>query len=201
VRAARPTQADFDRLLAQKRVEVANLARHVVAGTLTPEDWAERMRAILIQGHARAGFLGRQRGGDLAPYDSDDTEFGRMVAADEQPFLDRFHADLESGRYEDEDGRLLLLPVLGRAEMYVQRMLGTANEAFLGTSGSELIWWLLGDSEESCDECPALAAGSPYTAATLSRTPGDCSTPCMTNCKCRLARADGITGFRAAPLK
>jgi hypothetical protein len=198
----RPNQAEFDALLAHKRAEVKDLARHLVAGTLGPQEWADRMRAALVTGHARAGYLGRTRGGDVAPFDADDTEFGRMVADDEQPFLDRFRQDLESGRYEDEDGRLLLLPVLGRAAMYVDRMLGTANEAFVGTSGSDLLWWKLGPSESgSCEECPKLAAGSHYRASELTRTPGDCSTPCVSNCKCWISREDGISGFRAPRLK
>ena len=94
----RPTQMEFDLMLAAKRGQVQDLARHLAAGTLDAAGWAQQMRSVLLAGHAQAGFLGRRRGGDVAPYDADDTTFGRMVMADEQPFLDRFRADLESGR-------------------------------------------------------------------------------------------------------
>jgi hypothetical protein len=191
----RPTQADLDLMLSGKRGEVKDLVFRHVAGLLPPDEFGRELHAILLRGHATAGYLGRKRAGDMAPYDADDTEFGKMIAAEQQPFLDGFVADLEGSRYEGEDGRQMALPILRRAEMYVDRMRGSANEAFVLASGPRELFWWKRHSSESCPGCEAIAAGNPYNASTLPAFPADASQPCRTNCRCRLERGDGITSL------
>jgi hypothetical protein len=192
----RPTQLDLDTMLDGKRGEVKDTVFRHVAGILPTEDFCREVRQILLRGHAMAGYLGRRRAGDMAPYDQDDTTFGQMLTAEQQPFLDGFVADLAGDRYEGEDGRPMALPILRRAEMYVDRMRGSANEAFvLASSPRDLLYWRLGGAEHHCDGCPAIAAGNPYNASTLPAFPADASQPCRTNCRCHLERGDGVTSL------
>src|SRR5438128_1209414 len=114
----RPTQADLDQMLNGKRGEVKDIVYRYVAGILPEADFSREMRQVLIRGHAMAGYLGRRRAGDFAPYDEDDTTFGQMIADEQVPFLTGFQADLQSNRYEAEDGRPMALPILRRAQMY-----------------------------------------------------------------------------------
>src|SRR5438128_672157 len=113
------TQTDDEMalFLDGRRGQVPDLMRHLGAGPQGTEQFAVQMRALLVRGHAYAGYLGRRRAGDLAPYDQDDTEFGQMLMADQQPFLDEFVRDLDTEKYEDESGRLMVDPVERRALM------------------------------------------------------------------------------------
>jgi hypothetical protein len=193
----RPTQLDLDQMLDGKRGEVKDAVFRHVAGLLPPEEFGRELRQILLRGHAMAGYLGRRRAGDMAPYDQDDTTFGQMLTAEQQPFLDGFVADLDADRYEGEDGRPMALPILRRAEMYVDRMRGSANEAFVLASGpTALYWWRLGDAE-ACPDCPRMEAGNPWNAGTLAgRFPASGWSACGVNCRCSLWRDDGVSGFR-----
>lgn len=183
-------------MLAGKRGEVKDLVFRHVAGLLPPHEFGAELQQILLRGHAMAGYLGRRRAGDMAPYDQDDTEFGRMIAAEQQQFSTKFTQDLADGRYDGEDGRPMALPILRRAEMYVHRMRGSANEAFVLASDPrrDLFWWRLGDTD-TCPDCPRIAAGSPYDGRNLPPPPGTAATACRTNCACHIERGDGVTGF------
>jgi hypothetical protein len=192
---SRPSQADLDVMLTGKRGEVKDIVFRHVAGILPAESFEDEVRSVLIRGHAQAGYLGRRRAGDFAPYDADDTEFGRMIAEEQQEFLQGFVEELREGRYEGEDGRPLAEPILRRAQLYVERMRGSANEAFrLASLPKEQIEWRLG-SADHCSQCLALAAGSPYATDVLRQVPRDDSTICRQNCACLLVRDDGVTAF------
>jgi hypothetical protein len=194
MRRESPSQSDLDQMLSGKQAEVRDLVFRHVAGILDQDGFSDEFRRVLIRGHAQAGYLGRRRAGDLAPYDADDTEFGRMVAAEQQEFLAGFVADLAGGRYEGEHGRPQAEPILRRAALYVERMRGSANEAFRLASWEPLTWQL-GGADESCEDCLRLAAASPYPSGELRQSPGDGSTRCITRCLCRLLRGDGVTAF------
>jgi hypothetical protein len=195
MRRESPSQSDLDQVLSGKQAEVRDLVFRHVAGILDQDGFSDEFRRVLIRGHAQAGYLGRRRAGDHAPYDQDDTEFGRMIAAEQQEFLAGFVEDLAGGRYEGEDGRPQAEPILRRAVLYVERMRGSANEAFrLASLPEEQIEWRLGGSDH-CDSCLGMAAGSPYTVETLRSAPRDGSQICLMNCRCGLIRDDGVTAF------
>jgi len=194
MRRESPSQSDLDQMLSGKQAEVRDLVFRHVAGILDQDGFSDEFRRVLIRGHAQAGYLGRRRAGDLAPYDADDTEFGRMVAAEQQEFLAGFVADLAGGRYEGEHGRPQAEPILRRAALYVERMRGSANEAFRLASWEPMIW-RLGGTSESCSDCLRLAAGSPYAADALRSVPRDGSQECLMSCRCELIREDGVTAF------
>ncbi|OGF05248.1 MAG: hypothetical protein A2W00_04685 [Candidatus Eisenbacteria bacterium RBG_16_71_46] len=166
------------------------------AGSMSVSEFGDFMRTLLSEAHAQAAYLGRSLAGSAAAFGEADLLFGASVMAEQESYLASFLADIESGKYTLEDGTLNLARIGRRAEMYVDRLLGTANEAWVRTLPPEtVLWWKL-SVVDHCADCPVLADGSPYTAATVPGFPGDASTACRTNCKCWLERETGETGFK-----
>lgn len=186
------TDAAFRALIAEAGQDVRALVSALVSGDLTPAEWSDQMLETLAHAHAEAGYRGRLRAGDLAPYDRDDLRFGQLVAQEQMAWLWKFQRDLEGGRYGT--GEPDAAAIQRRAAMYVTRLYGTANEAW-GLTVNEPLWWRLGDSEESCRSCPRLAEGSPYAPGALRVWPKSGATECNINCKCRVTTADGRECF------
>jgi hypothetical protein len=191
----RPSQSDYTRFFNAVSGRMDGLIDGYEAGRYDEAELHDRMAGLLADRHGRATYLGRARGGDLSPYDDDDRTFGLLQAELEEPFLTAFMDDLRNGRYLDGDGLLKGTQVRYRAHMYVERLLGTASEAFvLASYEDELIFWMLGAVEDHCDDCPRLAAGGPYRPSALPTYPGASATQCVTKCKCHLQRG-GVNCF------
>jgi hypothetical protein len=188
------TQAEFEELWRDTRAELRSLVDGYVSGHLTASDLGDRMVERLEDGHTAAGTLGRSHAGDDAPADADDRKFAEQIVDGETEYLARFVQDLEDGRYRDEHGNEDTDAIGDRAASYANRMTGTANEAFALSSPDAEFDWVLG-GENNCDDCPDLAAGSPYTAENLPPPPGSNETACLFNCNCELVRSDGVSGF------
>lgn len=74
-----------------------------------------------------------------------------------------------------------------RAQLYAERVRGTANTGMVGNlPETTLIYWRLGPNEDHCPDCPVLAKGGPYIPKTLPTVPGAGMTECLVNCKCEL---------------
>lgn len=147
--------------------------------------------AAIRTGHQMAYYAGRTYGGDTSPMGAEDVAEGDAAAATQLPYVEQFIADAAGGtfRVEDEAGTIATdaEAIRRRAWLYGRRLLGTANLAWVATlADDDLIHWKLGNTEDHCTQCPALAAASPYTRATLNSLPGDGSTDCLSNCKCYL---------------
>jgi hypothetical protein len=101
--------------------------------------------------------------------------------------------DLADGKYEG------ITPALDqRLGMYASKGSSSASLGFVDGSEQEeeFYWDMNGSVEAHCQDCPYLEANSPYMKDTLYATPRDGSTPCLSNCRCRLVRSsDGQTGF------
>jgi hypothetical protein len=190
------TDAVFARFVDQAAGDVREIVESLAAGKIGAPEWAGIMLDALAEAHAQAAFLGRQRAGDRAPFDQDDTRFGQLTAQEEWPFLEGFARDLEAGRYTSFFGSLDVAAIDRRAQMYVARTFGTANEA-LGLADGGDLWWILGEGPGlvHCSQCPALAAGSPYRPGELHVWPLGNSTPCYQNCRCEIRTASGLRGF------
>lgn len=185
------TQA-FRTLVAQASADVRALVGRLVDGDLTPFEWADAMQETLAVAHAQAGYRGRLRAGDTAPYDRDDTRFGALVAQEEARFLWRFRGDIERGRYGvDEPNEEA---IARRAAMYTAKLWATANEAWALTL-DEPLWWRLGDAEENCRGCVRLAEHSPYAPGTLNVWPKSGATECLLGCHCWIETRGGERGF------
>lgn len=187
------TDTAFHRFTREVTADVDEITAHLAGGKIGVEEWAGIMLDTLAEAHAQAGFLGRQRAGDRAPFDTDDTRFGRLVAQEEWPYLSGFAHDIATGRYTGEDGALDVEAVGRRAGLYVARTYGTANEALALTDGGEIAW-LLGPADH-CRSCLTLAANSPYPPGSLPTVPRGGKTVCLQNCACRLETASGLRGF------
>lgn len=165
-----------------------------------PSDWYFDVATALQDGHVGAWRAGRHLAGDLAPNSPLDVLAGQAIMDEEAFWLQRFVADLEAERYVDADGRLRVELVQQRLALYVSKLRGTANQAFVEHARpDEVFEWRLGAVERHCDDCPRLAAMSPWARDELFTYPSQGGTPCLGNCKCILVRAsDGMRAF--APL-
>jgi len=191
-----PTQHEYQRFHRATDRRVRNMFHKWGNGAMETEALREKFTTLLGDRHAFAGYLGRRRGGDGDPYDDHDTRFGQLAAESQEPYLDAFFADLEGGRYVDPaTGLVNMGRIYDRAGMYVDRMRGSANEAFAGAlDPTDLVEWHQ-SSTESCPDCDQHATDSPFQAQDLPSYPGDGHTSCVTNCKCYLVHQ--VSGRRS----
>ena len=85
---------------------------------------------------------------------------------DRPPFLEGFLADIEGGKCTLEDGSINVYAIASRADLYQERLRGSANEAFFSSlPDDELIDWLLGGDEVR----PALSAPIWLTTVRISQ--------------------------------
>lgn len=182
------------------RRQLNTLTAHLANGTLSPDAYADKLYDTLLRAHRQACYLGRYRAGDTSPPDADDVRFASDVMRGEDAYLAAFADTLAEGGYRAPDGSLQEHAVLRRAEMYLSRVVGTANEVWALTTPGR-IHWKLGEAEHCHNahgyDCPKLAAGGPYTWQSLPTAPKACETPCIFNCTCLLVSEDGTTSFQA----
>jgi hypothetical protein len=183
-------------LLERTWDELALLAALVAAGEITPAEFGDRMAAALETAHTEAVVIGREHGGDTAPAERDDRAYAEGVVDGEAEFLALFVLDLQGDRYRDAEGRWDTAAIERRAQMYGNRLVGTANEVWTQTlPGTTLYTWHLGAAEQSCGDCPRIAAGSPYLYEDMPTMPGAGETECLTFCKCYVTTDGGDTSF------
>lgn len=151
--------------------------------------------AYLLGAHTTAAYLGRRLAGNLAPLGLQDNQFAQTIMFDQAGYLSGFMMALSAGKYKlTEDGQLPA-DLLARIKLYVLRLRGAANEAWVRSLPPDtMINWVLG-SAEHCGDCVELAAGSPYRASDMTQFPGDGTTKCLSNCDCEIETVDGDRGF------
>jgi hypothetical protein len=197
-----PTQADFNAMIRKRRREVRQATEDLASGKINIHQWADRFDASLLSGHSRAWHLGRRLAGDLRGFGTDDMLAGRAAKDKDSKFLNQFVQDIvdRDPRYVEQSGQIRANAVINRANLYIGRMRASAAESFVGAcKDDELFDWILGATEQHCEDCPALAALSPFTKSTLSTYPGEGDTECLGNCKCYLRRrSDRLTTFKAS---
>jgi hypothetical protein len=184
-----PTQDDMDALHGDAAAKVQDLAGQVAADDITPADFNKAMRAVLAPAHADAFALGRQHAGDL------DALMGQRAMDAEQEYLDAFEADIAAGRYTDEaTGELSEAAISARAALYAAGIIGTAADGFVAAGDEDELYDRVLGIARHCDDCPALADASPYTAETLPQIGTGCA--CGPNCRCSVVRhSDGAASF------
>lgn len=199
-----PTQADFGSMVKKRRRELHALTGHLYSGKIDIDSWYEGFKAILLDGHTSAWELGRNRSGDLED-DINDLLRGLGKADQEEVYLRGFWQKLHAKdpRYWSEaDKEWNVATITARQDLYLGKMRGTANEAFVIHTEPELdkFKWQDTGSPEECDVCPEIAASGPYTSATIPTYPGAGDTPCHGYCECILVRTDGVKGFARVEL-
>ncbi len=149
------SQAGFDALVAFMRQESRNITQRLVNGEISADDWYQQFSNELYEGHLRAFSMGWIHSG------SDDLESMEVRAAlraremldHESQFLLPFVDDLE-GRYLTDDG-YLTRRIMWRMGLYIKRIRGTFNEAFVdGTPDLMEIYWRLSATELHCEKMP-----------------------------------------------
>lgn len=200
-----PTQKDFNALSLKFRRSL-----HAITGRLADDssfdlgDWFDQFDAILLDGHTSAYEMGRHLAGDLTD-DVNDLLRG-MAARDAESYYVRGFVqalvDLDPRYWDAELKAWRVDAIKARQDLYLGKLRGTANDAFVSKSPADLNewYWRLGGAEEHCEECPQIADLSPFTADTLFTKPGHCDTPCRMNCLCHLERVDGVVGFKRVEL-
>lgn len=184
--------------------ELVDLARAVATGALSIEGLEERMMAVLLAGHEASHYAGQEMSG-FRPSQVLAARRGRQVALAQNSFVRGLVTALDGRdpRYWDEgaeEWRSLALEA--RMASYTGRMRGTATDGWVAAAPAQTLYaWRLGGAEEHCADCPTLAADGPYLGQggtdqlaypILYTKPGECDTPCLFNCKCRLERlSDG----------
>lgn len=153
------------------------------------QQWADDFHQTILEAHANAHWIGRRvvgAGKDELTFA--DVLAGRNRADIDAEYLQGFIDDIASGRYTDpETGELLLNQIYNRQRLYLGKVRGTAGQATVDNLSKDTeVYWRLGGAEEHCEECPSLAAISPFFKDDLFTTPGAGDTPCLGNCKCHL---------------
>lgn len=150
-----------------------------------PTGWYSSMRDE-IKGEYLRQYLSAAGGrNNMTP--SDWGSVGGMIA-DQYSYLQEFYTQVQTGDLSPE-------AIAARSRMYIN----SAREAFARASqrshavaGYTQKVWLLGVTEQHCEDCPALAAigwvpiDFEYMASGGVAYPGNGATQCLTNCDCRL---------------
>jgi hypothetical protein len=194
--AVKPTIQNSKQSAHDKRIEEAkrrllDLTEKNQAGTLDSDAYQEAFSDELRSLHADMYKIGRELAGRAATAEEAEL-IGLQVTDLEQAFLAGLTQDLADGRY---DG---ITPALDqRLGMYANKGSSTASAGFVDGSddNEEFYWDMNGSVEDHCQDCPYLESNSPYMKDTLYTAPRRGDTPCLSNCKCRLVRSDGQTGF------
>jgi len=194
--AVKVSQASLERVVSGTRTQINKIVLDYSTGKLSARRFEESMTQLLEDRHARAAVLGRQLAGDSRARNVADDAFARIVLKQEKEYLRNFTNDLLQGRYTDEEGNPKVSVIQQRALSYTGKLVGTANEAFAAGSQGFSFDWVMGGAEEHCEDCPRLAANSPYAWDALPTVPRANATQCKFHCRCYLKRNDGLDGFQ-----
>jgi hypothetical protein len=190
-KSSNPLQVRHDERIAQTKRTLLDLTEKNQSGQLDSDSYQQAFSEELRDLHSDMYKIGRELAGNAATAE-EAREIGLQVTDLEQSFLAGLTQDLADGKYEG------ITPALDqRLGMYANKGSSTASAGFVDGSddNEEFYWDLNGAVEDHCQDCPYLEANSPYMKDTLYTAPRRGDTPCLSNCKCRLVRSDGQTGF------
>lgn len=186
-------QADFESIVARHRRDVARLVKRFESGSITPDEFGDRLDAIIWKGHSDSVTLGRRAAGVRGRQTDADQLLGLDIKDREAEWLNAFADDLKGQKYRLADGALNYSRIEQRANMYSVKYRATVAESALDNSPAEELWlWRLGPTEH-CPTCSMMASAGPLTRNELWTVPGACDTECLLGCACYLERAsDGF---------
>lgn len=199
-----PGDAEFASMVKARRRELHRLTKLFTAGTIDIAEWFDQFTNVLLEGHTRASHFGRMLAAQQELAGELIDVLAAQAAVDSESYYLRGFAEAlmdKDPRYWDAEAEMWLPEAIeDRQDLYLGKMRGTANAAFLRDSHGFDFYWMLGGTEDHCSECPDYAAGSPWAASELPTTPGMNDTPCRFNCLCFLRREDDVYGFRRLDL-
>jgi len=170
---------------------------HIAATTYTqPDAFLEEVMQFLLAYHPEAHAIGQEINTGLPAVRSFAEIYGRRIAYSEQAYIQGFAQGLlvKDKRLVGLDGELDLDKIQARLSLYLVRGAGSAQHGWAHSGSNRLVAWVLGATEDHCEECPYLAKSGPYTTREdfqltekiLPTTPRANDTPCLFNCKCFL---------------
>lgn len=181
------------------------------------QNFGDEMIEALLKAHAEAHLLGQDKWGNsnqsMALGEANKVvRIGKSVInprtydvtyiEPEADYVAGFVRDLiaKDKRYFDDDGPRVD-QILGRMRMYEGKLRGTEGWGVLDGGPINQLWeWQLGGTEDHCLDCPYLASLVPVRADEWFATPGECMTPCLWNCLCKMV-AVGVQVETAAPIR
>jgi len=154
---------------------VSGLLDGVRLGKLTPELAREQFGSFAQAAFTKAFAYG----GGVAPNAEQMTALmGRVT--EESAFFEGLLEDAQKPGYSDAR-------VEQRMGMYGRRLWSEYTRGRINRLAADVtVHWVLDPRASHCHDCPRLASEGPYTPATLPAIPGDGSTECLTNCRCRI---------------
>lgn len=110
-------------------------------------------------------------------------EFGRVgqTLREQYGFLDKFAQEIANGTVSEAQA-------LARLNMYGDSAKQSYWNEYIEKSSGLLDWNLGALDEQNCNDCPRIAAGSPYTKETIPSSPADGNTQCLGKCRCYITR-------------
>lgn len=214
---AQQTETEPERLTRMRREAEALILLVVADWEQGVYDWptaSANLSDMLHGGHADAHGMGRRHGGDRAARPEEDAAAGDAAwngtpgHVGEAEYWMGVDDDVQAGKYGEpgsEDNPPKTDGLNQRVGWYTNKWVATANDALLVTAGALQTYdWVLDDGAAHCEPgkgdsgvlyCPELARGGPYTAETLPAVPGDGSTKCRVNCRCKIVDSTGREGF------
>lgn len=184
---------DWQQIAKKIGRNMRRIAKQLQREEITPAVWRAKMDSAIRIGHVEAHMAGQRIAG-AAGYAGEAQRIGRIIGDGESQYLQGFLTDILDGRYIDLDGEFRLGAFESRQMMYVKKTRATSCAGFVYASSGNAFDWVLGATEDHCEECPIMAAGGPYTEATLYTYPALSDHPCRTSCLCYLRRDDGVVG-------
>lgn len=177
-------------LVADTGAEAERLITAGIAGSVGLDVFLQQYRALLADAHSQAAYVGRRLGGVIVPTGALDQAYGQAEAQEQDPYVQGLAGDVAAGRVSDAQAA-------NRARMYAERLVGTANGAWVATLPADvMLEWVLDPAAGHCPDCPRFAKEGPYSRDELPAMPGDGTSRCLSNCRCYLRTLDGSVGPR-----
>ncbi len=147
--------------------------------------------SVMEEAFYNARLLGLHSTGLDLPLEAHDEHAVQGAIKEELGFFSNF--------LEQHKADALKMPYEQRLGMYEKTLDGIFHAGQVaGLPKEGVIHWKLGIAEH-CHDCPKLAAGGPYTKATLPSVPRSGHTQCLSNCKCTLQFEYQGVGFGTSP--
>ena len=195
-RAANTSQLTHDRLIREMERRGMDVFSQFNAGAIDADKLQRELNEIIYDVHRSMYRLGIQSAGGT-PTDAALDQFARIAVDGQQQYLLNFIGDVQTGRYDDDNGAIDLDGSLKtRWGLYATNASGSASFGFVeGSPANSFFDWQIDAAAENCEDCIALSDLGPYPKELVGAVPRSGETVCLGNCKCRLIRSDGIPGF------
>jgi len=191
-------QKDHDRTIKRGKTRLESLVKRLASGDMTEDAFKEEYSKVLLRLHEDLYRIGVRHAGGT-PDTAEAKRVAQQVVDFEQQWIAGLVSDVVGDLYRDDQGVFDASHggLQNRLRWYGSKASGTASQAWVSASEPEEEFdWALGGTEDHCQDCPYIAANSPYTKDTLYTEPRAFGTPCGGSCDCTLTRrSDGLAGF------